>query len=183
MHIIIWGVIFLFLFSMPILVSRDWHLMIISQVGITIIFAISFNQLLSQTEQLNLGHSIFMRAGSYFSGLILLQINNGTLYIPLPILPLFGGVAGFILAGIIGYFSVQRAEMIFAMLTLALLEFVNSFSISFPSVLGGMTIDRTLNTDFFNFDYKSNRSVCHMVMTWLFISFLLFSTNSAWQNV
>ena len=144
--------------------------MIISQVGITIIFAISFNQLLGQTGLLNLGHSIFMGAGSYFSGLILLQINNGTLYIPLSILPLFGGVAGFILAGIIGYFSVQRAGMIFAMLTLALLEFVNSFSISFPSVLGGMTIDRTLNTDFFNFDYKSNRSVCHIVMTWLFIS-------------
>ena len=170
MRIIIWGMIFLFLFSVPILVSRDWHLMIISQVGITIIFAISFNQLLGQTGLLNLGHSIFMGAGSYFSGLILLQINNGTLYIPLPILPLFGGVAGFILAGIVGYFSVQRAGMIFAMLTLALLEFVNSFSISFPSVLGGMTIDRTLNTDFFNFDYKSNRSVCHIVMTWLFIS-------------
>ena len=121
------------------LISRDWHLMIISQVGITIIFAISFNQLLGQTGLLNLGHSIFMGAGSYFSGLILLQINNGALYIPLPILPLFGGVAGFILAGIVGYFSVQRAGMIFAMLTLALLEFVNSFSISFPSVLGGMT--------------------------------------------
>ena len=155
---------------MPILVSRDWHLMIISQVGITIIFAISFNQLLGQTGLLNLGHSIFMGAGSYFSGLILLQINNGALYIPLPILPLFGGVAGFILAGIVGYFSVQRAGMIFAMLTLALLEFVNSFSISFPSILGGMTIDRTLNTDFFNFNYKSNRSVCHIVMTWLFIA-------------
>ena len=45
MHIIIWVLIFLFLFSMPILVSRDWHLMIISQVGTTIIFAISFNQI------------------------------------------------------------------------------------------------------------------------------------------
>ena len=152
------------------LISRDWHLMIISQVGITIIFAISFNQLLGQTGLLNLGHSIFMGAGSYFSGLILLQINNGALYIPLPILPLLGGVAGFIVAGIIGYFSVQRAGMIFAMLTLAILEFVNSFSISFPSVLGGMTVDRTINTDFFNFDYSSKKTVCHIVMTWLFIS-------------
>ena len=134
---------------MPILVSRDWHLMITSQVvGITIIFAISFNRLLGQTGLLNLGHSMFMGVGSYFSGLILLQINNGALYIPLPILLFFGGVAGFIPAGIIGYFSVQRAGMIFAMLTLALLEIVNSFSISFPRVLGGMTIDRTLNTDF-----------------------------------
>ena len=164
LHIIMWVLIFLFLITSPAWISRDWHLMIISQVGITIIFAISFNQLLGQTGLLNLGHSIFMGAGSYFSGLILLQINNGTLYIPLPILPLFGGVAGFILAGIIGYFSVQRAGMIFAMLTLALLEFVNSFSISFPSILGGMTIDRTVNTDFLNFDYKSNRSVCHIVM-------------------
>ena len=151
-------------------VSRDWHFMIASQVGITIIFAISFNQLLGQTGLLNLGHSIFMGAGSYFSGLILLQINNGALYIPLPILPLLGGVAGFIVAGIIGYFSVQRAGMIFAMLTLAILEFVNSFSISFPSVLGGMTVDRTINTDFFNFDYSSKKTVCHIVMTWLFIS-------------
>ena len=165
-----WGLIFMFLILMPMLVSRDWHLMIISQVGITIIFAISFNQLLGQTGLLNLGHSIFMGAGSYFSGMILLQINNGALYIPLPILPLLGGVAGLILAGIIGYFSVQRAGVIFAMLTLAILEFVNSFSISFPSVLGGMTVDRTLNTDFFNFNYSSKKSVCRIVMTWLFIS-------------
>ena len=108
-----WGLIFLFLIFMPMSVSRDWHFMIASQVGITIIFAISFNQLLGQTGLLNLGHSIFMGAGSYFSGLILLQINNGAFYIPLPILPLLGGVAGFIVAGIIGYFSVQRAGMIF----------------------------------------------------------------------
>ena len=78
-----WGLIFLFLIFMPMLVSRDWHLMIMSQVGITIIFAISFNKLLGQTGLLNLGHSIFMGAGSYFSGLILLKINNGDLYIPL----------------------------------------------------------------------------------------------------
>ena len=155
---------------MPMSVSRDWHFMIASLFGITIIFAISFNQLLGQTGLLNLGHSIFMGAGSYFSGLILLQINNGALYIPLPILPLLGGVAGLIMAGIIGYFSVQRAGMIFAMLTLAILEFVNSFSSSFPSVLGGMTVDRTLNTDFFNFNYSSKKSVCRIVMTWLFIS-------------
>ena len=54
------------------LISRDWHFMVLSQLGITIIFAISFNQLLGQTGLLNLGHSIFMGAGSYFSGLILL---------------------------------------------------------------------------------------------------------------
>ena len=165
-----WGLIFLLLIFIPMSVSRDWHFMIASQVGITIIFAISFNQLLGQTGLLNLGHSIFMGAGSYFSGLILLQINNGAFYIPLPILPLLGGVAGFIVAGIIGYFSVQRAGMIFAMLTLAILEFVNSFSSSFPSVLGGMTVDRTINTDFFNFDYSGKKTVCHIVMTWLFIS-------------
>ena len=69
------------------LISRDWHFMVLSQLGITIIFAISFNQLLGQTGLLNLGHSIFMGAGSYFSGLILLKVNGGLLYIPLPILP------------------------------------------------------------------------------------------------
>ena len=143
---------------MPAWISRDWHLMIISQIGITIIFAISFNQLLGQTGLLNLGHSIFMGAGSYFSGLILLQINSGALFIPLPILPLFGGLAGFLVAGITGYFSVKRSGMVFAMLTLAILEFVNSFSTSFPSVLGGIIVDRTI-TNFFNFDYGGKDSV------------------------
>ena len=60
--------------------------------------------------------------------------------------------------------------MIFAMLTLAILEFVNSFSTSFPSVLGGIIVDRTLNTDFFNFDYGGKDSVCFIVMAWLFIA-------------
>ena len=130
----------------------------------------SFNQLLGQTGLLSLGHSIFMGAGSYFSGLILLKINNGDMHIPLFILPLIGGIAGFIFAGIIGYFTVQRSGMIFAILTLAILEFVNSFSISFPSILGGMAVDRTLNTNFFNIDYGSKRSVCFIVMAWLFIT-------------
>ncbi len=170
LHMIMWVPIFLFLIATPTWISRDWHLMIISQVGITIIFAISFNQLLGQTGLLNLGHSIFMGVGSYFSGLILLQINAGALFIPLPILPLFGGLAGFLVAGITGYFSVKRSGMIFAMLTLAILEFVNSFSTSFPSVLGGIIVDRTLNTDFFNFDYGGNDSVCFIVMAWLFIA-------------
>ena len=165
-----WGSIFLFIVSTPMWFSRDWHLMVISQVGITIIFAISFNQLLGQTGLLNLGHSIFMGAGSYLTGLILLQINEGLLYVPLPILPLFGGLAGLMLAGIIAYFSVKRSGMIFAILTLAILEFVNSLSTSFPSVLGGMTIDRTLNTSSFNIDYGSNKVVCFVVMVWLFIS-------------
>jgi branched-chain amino acid transport system permease protein len=167
---IYWGLIFLSLISVPMLISRDWHFMVLSQLGITIIFAISFNQLLGQTGLLNLGHSIFMGAGSYFSALILLKVNGGLFYIPLPILPLFGGFAGFTLAAITGYFSVQRAGMIFAMMTLAMLEFVNSFSISFPSVLGGMTVDRTTNTNFFYFDYGSRFSVCLIVMIWLFIS-------------
>ena len=51
-----------------------------------------------------------MGAGSYFSGLILLKLMVVTLYIPLSILPLFGGLAGFTFAGIIGYFSVNDLE-------------------------------------------------------------------------
>ena len=170
LHEIMWGFIFISLISLPMLISRDWHFMVLSQIGITIIFAISFNQLLGQTGLLNLGHSIFMGAGSYFSGLILLQINSGALFIPLPILPLFGGLAGFLVAGITGYFSVKRSGMIFAMLTLAILEFVNSFSTSFPSILGGIIVDRTLNTNFFNFDYGGKDTVCFIVMAWLFIA-------------
>ena len=168
--LIVWGFVLLVLALIPIWASRDWHLIVISQVGITIIFSMSFNQLLGQTGLLSLGHSIFMGAGSYFSGLILLKINNGDMHIPLSILPLIGGIAGFIFAGIIGYFTVQRSGMIFAILTLAILEFVNSFSISFPSILGGMAVDRTLNTSFFNIDYGSKRSVCFIVMAWLFIT-------------
>ena len=168
--LIVWGFVLLVLALIPIWASRDWHLIVISQVGITIIFSMSFNQLLGQTGLLSLGHSIFMGAGSYFSGLILLKINNGDMHIPLFILPLIGGIAGFIFAGIIGYFTVQRSGMIFAILTLAILEFVNSFSISFPSILGGMAVDRTLNTNFFNIDYGSKRSVCFIVMAWLFIT-------------
>ena len=168
--LIVWCLVLLVLALIPIWASKDWHLIVISQVGITIIFSMSFNQLLGQTGLLSLGHSIFMGAGSYFSGLILLKVNNGDMYISLSILPLIGGVAGFIFAGIIGYFTVQRSGMIFAILTLAILEFVNSFSISFPSILGGMAVDRTLNTSFFNIDYGSKRSVCFIVMAWLFIT-------------
>ena len=56
--LIVWGFVLLVLALIPIWASRDWHLIVISQVGITIIFSMSFNQLLGQTGLLSLGHSI-----------------------------------------------------------------------------------------------------------------------------
>ena len=73
-----------------------------SAMAITIIFALAYNMLLGQAGMLSFGHAVYMGLGGFFCMHLLNQVEYNELYLPLPLLPLFGGLFGLFFAFLIG---------------------------------------------------------------------------------
>ncbi|HEX2171322.1 MAG TPA: branched-chain amino acid ABC transporter permease, partial [Dehalococcoidia bacterium] len=83
------------------------------------LFALSFNLLLGYTGLLSFGHSTFLGLGSYAAAIFLIRVGAnfwGALALGMLVPTLF--------ATIIGWFSLRRREVYFAMLTLAFNQMV-----------------------------------------------------------
>jgi branched-chain amino acid transport system permease protein len=86
-----WLVAMAILSIMPFVFANASSVTIMSQMAITIVFALSYNMLLGQTGLLSFGHAVFMGMGGFFSLHLLNWIADGSFYLPLPLLPLAGG--------------------------------------------------------------------------------------------
>lgn len=117
--------------AMPALVS-DFRTVLVTEILILALFAMSFNLLFGYTGLLSFGHAAYFGLGAYGAALILKRVTPS---IP----PAFAG--GVILASvaglIIGYFCVRLDEIYFAMLTLAFAQMVFAIAEKWTSVTGG----------------------------------------------
>ena len=86
---------------------------VMNQMSITIIFALAYNMLLGQGGMLSFGHAVYMGLGGFFCVHLMNMVEYGGLPLPLPLLPLFGGLFGLLFALIIGSFSTRRAGTVF----------------------------------------------------------------------
>ena len=89
-----------------------------SLVGISIIFSLSYNILLGQTGMLSFGHAVYYGLGGFLVIHAINIIGAGKLPIPLPIVPLIGGLTGLLFAVLLGWVSTQRSGTAFAMISL-----------------------------------------------------------------
>jgi branched-chain amino acid transport system permease protein len=96
------------------------------------LFAISVDLLLGYTGLLSFGHAAFWGTSAYATGLI--AINSG---LPFPVAVLGGAVAAMVLAVPIGYLSVRRTGIYFAMVTLAFAQMIYFIANQWSSVTGG----------------------------------------------
>jgi branched-chain amino acid transport system permease protein len=123
------------------------------------LFAISVDLLLGYTGLLSFGHAAFWGTSAYATGLI--AIHTG---MPFPVAVLGGAVVAMLLAVPIGYLSVRRTGIYFAMVTLAFAQMVYFIANQWrdvtggenglqgiPKNLGGLT--DTINSDAFYFYY------------------------------
>ena len=69
--------------------------MLLTQMGIATIFALSYNILMGHTGLLSFGHAVYFGLGGYFTIHAMLLINQKSLYIPTPLIPLVGAFAGY----------------------------------------------------------------------------------------
>ena len=168
-----WIIAILFLLLLPTVFASGSALTIMNQMAITIIFALAYNMLLGQGGMLSFGHAVYMGLGGFFCVHLLNMVENDGLWLPLPLLPLFGGFFGLIFAALIGSFSTRRAGTVFAMISLGVGELIAASSIIVVVFFGGeegVSADRTMGPTVFGLDFASQKEVYYLTAIWLVLS-------------
>lgn len=159
----------------PFVFQSNSAITIMNQMAITIVFALSYNMLLGQGGMLSFGHAVYMGLGGFMCIHLLNYVEYDELWLPLPLLPLFGGLFGLIFALIIGYFSTRRAGTVFAMISLGIGELVAACSIIVVVFFGGeegVSGDRTYGPTVFGFDFSTQKEVYYLTAIWLLVAAL-----------
>jgi branched-chain amino acid transport system permease protein len=148
---LLWGLTALLFALLPLVFSKGFALTLLSQMGIMIIFALSYNMLLGQSGMLSFGHAVYSGLGAFFAMHAMNWIGAGRLEWPISLLPLVGGLAGALFGLIFGAVITRRAGTPFAMITLGIGEMVFAASLMFPGFFGGeggITGNRTAGAPF-----------------------------------
>lgn len=170
-----WLVATAFLLALPHIFASNSAITIMNQMAITIVFALSYNMLLGQAGMLSFGHAIYMGLGGYFAIYTMNWLSKTGAPIPLPFLPIFGGLFSLGIAMIIGAFSIRRAGVVFAMISLGIVELIASYAIITYGFFngGGVGGDRTYVSPFFGVEFLRQSQVYYIVIFWLLLSTLL----------
>ena len=124
-----WLIGSLFLLIMPFLFTSNSALTIMNQMSITIVFALAYNMLLGQAGMLSFGHAVYMGVGGFVCVHIINFVDTNDVSLPLPVLPIFGGLFGLGLATIVGSFSTRKVGTVFAMISLGVGELIAACSV------------------------------------------------------
>ena len=163
---------------LPLLFGSPFAVAVMTQMGIAIVFALSYNMLLGQGGMLSFGHAVYFGFGGYFAIHVMNYLSDSGVPIPLPFLPVFGGLAGLLLGLCLGSFSTRRAGTVFAMISLGLGELMFSAGNIFSRFFGGeegISGDRTGPVEFFGFNFAREIQVYYLVAFWVLAAgFLIY---------
>ncbi len=134
---IVWVLYVLVLAVAPMLFTSSLATTMLSQIGIAIVACLSFNMLLGQGGMLSFGHAVYSGLGSFVAIHALKAIGDGSLPIPVSLLPLVGGIAGLGFSVLLGFVTTKKAGTTFSMITLGLGELVFAMSLMIPEFFGG----------------------------------------------
>jgi branched-chain amino acid transport system permease protein len=163
------------LLILPLIFRSGTSLTVMSLAGIAIVFALSYNILLGQTGLLSFGHAVYYGMGAYFTVHAISMIRESALPIPLPVLPLIGGLGGLVFAIVFGWVSTKRSGNAFAMISLGLAELIGSSSLILRSFFGGeegVTVNRTKLLPVLGWKFGPQIQVYYLIAFWCFLSVL-----------
>jgi branched-chain amino acid transport system permease protein len=179
---IVWGATALVMIVLPHIFTTGFTLTLMSQIGIGVIFALSYNMLLGQGGMLSFGHAVYSGLGAYFSVHALNLIAKGSLTFPVTLLPLVGGVAGLVFGLLFGYVTTKKSGTTFAMISLGIGEMVFACSLMFPDFFGGeagVTTNRVIGQPFLGITYGPAIQVYYLIMAW---ALLCMAAMFAWTQ-
>ncbi|MEL7164061.1 MAG: branched-chain amino acid ABC transporter permease [Pseudomonadota bacterium] len=160
------------LMVLPFIFTANSAITIMNQMAITIIFALAYNMLLGQGGMLSFGHAVYAGVGG-FACMHIMNASDLFATIPLPLLPIFGGLTGLVLAAIVGSFSTRKAGTVFAMISLGVGELIAACSVIIVVFFGGeegISGDRTYGLPFFGVEFLQQIEVYYLIAVWLMIS-------------
>ena len=177
LHVVMpWILGITFLLLMPFIFGSNSAITIMNQMMITIVFALSYNMLLGQGGMLSFGHAVYMGVGGFFCMHIMNIVETRELPLPLPVLPIFGGLFGMGLATIVGSFSTRKAGTVFAMISLGIGELIAACSVIIVVFFGGeegISGDRTYGLPVFGIEFLRQIEVYYVLAFWTVLSALL----------
>jgi branched-chain amino acid transport system permease protein len=179
---IVWGATVLLMASLPLVVTQGFAITLMSQMGIAIIFALSYNMLLGQSGMLSFGHAVYSGLGAYIAVHVLNMASKGQIWMPVSLLPLVGGLAGAFFGVLFGYVTTKRAGTTFAMITLGIGELVFNCSLMFPDFFGGeggITTNRVFGQPFLGLTFGPAVQVYYLIALWTLASMALMY---AWSH-
>ena len=171
-----WIIAAIALVILPFVFTGGGSITIMNQIGITIVLAMSYNMLLGQGGMLSFGHAVYMGLGGFVAVHVMNIVEYQEIWLPLPFLPLVGGLVGLGFATIIGSFSTRKAGTVFAMISLGIGELIAACCIIITVFFGGeegISGDRTMAPPTFGIEFISQKEVYFLIAFWVLISTLL----------
>ncbi|WP_321914471.1 branched-chain amino acid ABC transporter permease [Paraburkholderia sp. J11-2] len=172
---IIWGATVLVMLVLPLVFSSGFAIALLSQMGIMIIFALSYNMLLGQTGMLSFGHAVYSGLGAFVAAHVLNQIGANHFPLPVSLLPLAGGFGGMLFGVLFGYVTTRKSGTTFAMITLGIGEMVAASSLMFPGFFGGeggVPTNRTVGHAVLGITYGPAIQVYYLIAAWCLVSMI-----------
>ena len=169
----LWGTAALCMALLPLLFRSSFMLSMLSEIGIMIIFALSYNMLLGQGGLLSFGHAVYFGLGGFITMHALNFVNDGVLPLPLEILPLVGGLGGLLFGIVFGYVSTRRAGTPFALISLGIGELIAASSLMLPSFFGGeegISGDRMAEITLTPFGFGQQIEIYYLIAFWVLVS-------------
>lgn len=175
-QLLTWGVVALIMIALPLLFKQSFALSMLSQMGIAIIFALSYNMLLGQTGLLSFGHAVYYGLAAFICAHTLNAMAAGKFaFLPVSMLPLLGGICGLIFGVLFGYVTTRRAGTPFAMISLGIAELVAASALMFPAFFGGeggIATNRQIGQPWHGLSYGPQVQVYYLIAAWCLISMI-----------
>jgi branched-chain amino acid transport system permease protein len=170
-RLLVWAVTAATMIVAPLVFTQGFAVSMLSQMGIAIIFALSYNMLLGQTGMLSFGHAVYFGLGAFFAAHALNAIGAGSLHWPVALLPVIGGAAGLLFGLVFGYITTKHSGTPFAMISLGIAEMVAACSLMFPSFFGGeggISTNRVVGKAVLGIDFGPSIQVYYLIAVWCF---------------
>ncbi len=178
---LIWGSTALVMIVLPLIWPQGFAITLLSQMGIMIIFALSYNMLLGQSGMLSFGHAVYAGLGAFMAVHLFNRIGaaqalgiGGPLAVAL--LPLAGGLGGALFGVLFGYVTTRKAGTTFSMITLGIGEMVFASALMFPDFFGGeggVSTNRSIGEPLLGISFGPARQVYYLIAAWCLISMAL----------
>ncbi|MCX7258291.1 MAG: branched-chain amino acid ABC transporter permease [Polaromonas sp.] len=168
----LWSFYALLLIAAPLLLNSRLSLTLLSQAAYLIIICLSYNILLGQGGMLSFGHAVYAGIGSFGAVHAMNGAAQGGFYVPLPLIPLVGGLAGLCLAALLGYVSTRKAGTTFAMMTLGVGELVAALALMLPTVFGGeggISTNRVYGAAWWGLTFGPQIQVYYLIAAYCFV--------------
>jgi len=171
-RLVVWGGFALVLAVAPLIFPSGLGISMLSQVGIAIVACLSYNMLLGQGGMLSFGHAVYTGLGTFVAVHALLGIGDGSVPIPVSLIPLVGGIAGMFFAVLLGYVTTKKSGTPFAMITLGIGELVTAMALMIPEFFGGeggISANRSVGKPILGITYGPQIQVYYLLAIYTFV--------------